>query len=106
MRNAARLCMKRSWLLPLSFVLISMAGCGVGVAYYAPVPPPPLQVEPYGMSPGPGNVWINGYWGYEGGRHVWHGGRWEKPPREHAHYVAPRWDKKGDRYAFREGHWK
>ena len=98
--------MKRSWLLPLSFAVISLAGCGAGVTYYAPVPPPPLQVEAYGLSPGPGNVWINGYWGYEGGHHVWHGGHWEKPPRPNAHYVAARWDRKGDQYAFREGHWK
>jgi len=99
--------MKRSWLLPLSFAVIAFGcGGGVGVTYYAPVPPPPLQVEPYAVSPGPGNIWINGYWGYEGGRHVWHTGRWEKPPRANAHYVAPRWEKKGNQYAFHEGHWK
>jgi hypothetical protein len=100
--------MKRSLLLPLSFAVISLAGCAgrVGVTYYAPVPPPPLQVEPYGVSPGPGNVWITGYWGYEGGHHVWHAGRWEKPPHPNAHYIPARWDRKGNQYAFRDGHWK
>src|ERR1700678_3821520 len=87
-RNALQPFMRRSLLLPLSFALISLGGCAgrVGVTYYAPVPPPPLQVEPYGVSPGPGNVWITGYWGYEGGHHVWHAGRWEKPPHPNAHY--------------------
>lgn len=100
--------MKKSSLLPLLFAAISLAGCMVRipVAYYAPVPPPPLQAEAYGVSPGPGNIWIGGYWGYDGGRHVWHPGRWEKPPRPKAHYIAPRWERKGDRYAFRDGRWK
>jgi hypothetical protein len=98
--------MKRSWLLSLLFAVITLAGCGAAVTYYAPVPPPPLQADPYGMSPGAGYFWINGYWGYEGGRHVWHAGRWEKPPRANAHYVQAHWDRKGDQYAFREGHWK
>lgn len=99
--------MKKTWWLPLSFAAISLVGCGggVGIAYYAPVPPPPLRVEPIIVSPGPGNVWINGYWGYEGGRHVWHAGHYERPPHPGAHYVAPRWERKGNRYAFREGHW-
>jgi hypothetical protein len=106
-KNANEVYMKKLWLLPLTMAVVSLAGCGGEVvAYYAPVPPPPLQVEAYGATPGPGNIWINGYWGYEGGRHVWHAGRWEKPPRPNAHYVAARWEKKGNQYAFREGHWK
>ena len=100
--------MKKSWLLTLSFAVISVTAYGgrVPVAYYAPVPPPPVKVEVRPVSPGPGFVWIDGFWGYEGGHHIWQAGRWEKPPRANAHYVAPRWDRKGNQYAFREGHWK
>src|SRR5271170_6419350 len=98
--------MKKSWLLPLMFAVISLkAYGGHAVAYYARVPPPPMQVEVRPATPGPGFVWIGGYWAYDGGHHIWHAGSWEKPPRAKAHYVAPRWDRKGNQYAFREGHW-
>lgn len=97
--------MKKNFWLPLFFSIVAFGG-SPKIAYYAPVPPPPTRVEAHGMSPGAGQVWINGFWGYEGGRHVWHDGHWEKPPRPNAHYIEPRWDRKGSQYAFREGHWK
>ncbi len=97
--------MKR--LLLLSFLALSIAGCArTKIAYYAPVPPPPAIEEMRGLPPEPADVWIDGYWGYEGGRHVWHAGRWEKAPRPKARYIKPSWNRKGSQYAFREGHWK
>jgi hypothetical protein len=92
-------------ILSFSFVMISLAA-GPKIAYYAPVPPPPAIEEHHGLAPGPGNIWIAGFWGYEGGRHVWHAGHWDKPPAANFHYVEPRWDRKGSQYAFREGHWQ
>ena len=59
--------MKKSWLLTLSFAVISVTAYGgrVPIAYYAPVPPPPCRWEVRPVSPGPGFVWIDGFWGYE-----------------------------------------
>ena len=76
------------------------------IAYFAPVPPPPARVEARGLPPEPGDTWIAGYWAYDGGHHVWRDGRWEKAPNPKAHYVEPRWWRKGNQYAFREGYWK
>ena len=52
-------------------------GIGVGVpaygyGYVAPPPPPP--VYGYAAPVYPGRVWVNGNWGFVGGRRVWHPG--------------------------------
>ena len=40
---------------------------------------PPPQYEVVGVAPGPGYVWIGGYWNWVGRRHVWIGGHWRAP---------------------------
>jgi hypothetical protein len=67
-------------------------------------PPPPRHEVVYGR-PGPGYVWINGYWAWRGGRHVWIAGHWEMPPRRDVHWIEPRWERRGRSYVFLEGHW-
>ena len=97
--------MKRTWLLAPVLAAFSMAACGRAV-YYANVPPPPLRAEVIGVGPGPGYVWVNGYWGWQGNRHVWIGGSWRRPPRARAVWIAPRWEARGGRYYFHEGRWR
>jgi hypothetical protein len=62
-------------------------------------PPPPVVVP---ASPGPGYVWVNGYWYPEGHRYHWHAGYWARPPYGGAYWVEPRHD--GERYY--NGHWE
>ena len=82
-------------------------GCAGGyVGYEVRIPPPPLRVETYGPAPGPGYIWIKGYWGYSGGNYVWQGGRWEQPPRGRRQWEDGRWERHGDRYRWREGRWR
>lgn len=66
-------------------------------------PPPPHEV--IGASPGRGYVWVGGYWGWLGGHREWIPGRWERPPRRHAVWVAPRWEHRGHGYAYVHGYW-
>ena len=85
-----------------------MTGCG-GYrydSYYAYAPPPPLRVERYGPAPGPGHVWVNGYWGYGGGRYNWASGYWARPPHRNARWQEGRWDRDGRGYRYRKGHWR
>jgi hypothetical protein len=65
-------------------------------------PPPPrvLRVQPH--RPGPGFVWIDGYWFPSGNRYQWHNGYWTRPTYDGARWVAPRHD--GTRYL--EGYWE
>ena len=48
----------------------------IAVANVAP-PPPYAEVIP--VIPFAGAIWLGGYWGWSGGRHVWVGGRWDHP---------------------------
>src|SRR5579872_4042601 len=95
--------MKRAMLV-MVFSAVAMVACGGGPVYYANVPPPPIRAEVVGVAPGPGYVWVGGYWGWSGLAHVWVPGRWAVPPHRHARWVEPRWDRDGRHYRFHEGH--
>lgn len=85
----------------LPVALLCLAGCVTGVerragnAEAARETPPPPADEPHAgqiasdvpkarpdptpdRSLGPGWVWVRGYWHWDGVRHVWMRGRWER----------------------------
>lgn len=99
--------MTPKFFLPLTLGIALMAGCtGVGVSYRARTAPPPLRVETYGPAPGPGFVWINGYWNWGGNNYVWVPGRWDRGPRPGSRWVDPRWEHRGNSYRFHRGYWR
>jgi hypothetical protein len=64
--------MKKS-LLAAAFVLFGtiLTGCAGGYRYsygYAGYGPPAPRYRVIGVAPGPGYVWVNGYWGWRGSR--------------------------------------
>ncbi len=63
-------------------------------------------LRPYGVAPGPGYVWMGGYWGYRGNAYAWVPGRWAVPPRPHAAWAPGYWEHHGGRYRFHEGRWR
>ena len=68
-------------------------------------PPAPI-VERRGPPPERGFVWIDGYHRWDGNRYVWTPGRWERPPHEHAVWVAHRWEHRHGGWVLKEGHWR
>ena len=70
------------------------------------IEPPHAVVEKRPVAPGPEFVWIDGYHRWDGNAYVWVPGRWDKPPRPHAHWIAHRWVKRGGGWVLVEGHWK
>ncbi len=68
-------------------------------------PPAPPEAEVRTPPPGPGHVWISGYWGWENGRRQWFRGHWERPPRGYTVWVAPRWEQRPNGWAFVRGYW-
>ncbi len=96
---------------------LALGGCvvaplGAPVAAYpgapygelVPVPPPPPAVEPIGVAPVYGQIWIGGYWNWVGGRHVWIGGHWEAP-RPGWGWVPYRWHRDGPGWRLNPGYW-
>ena len=100
--------MKRALQLALVVPGMFLASCagGIGYSYYAPAGPPPVRVEARGVAPGPGYVFVRGHWSYAGGGYAWSPGRWERPPRRGSAWVDGRWERHGNRWGYREGHWR
>jgi hypothetical protein len=70
-------------------------------------PPPPAQYREVVIErPSPAHIWIGGHWSLRLGRHVWVAGHWELPPHEHAVWVEPRWERRGNGYVLVEGFWR
>ena len=83
-----------------------LAGCAGGGVYYASYGPPAPRYRVIGVAPGPGYVWTNGYWDWRGRNWTWVEGRWMRPPRARATWVAPEWRQDGRRWRFRRGYWR
>jgi WXXGXW repeat (2 copies) len=106
--DAAEIRMKRNRLLPATvflagFLSIGAARVDLGLVVGAPPPPPPpgVVVAPVGVAPGPGYVWVPGYWDWVDGRWVWVDGRWVLPPRPHGVWVEPKVE-----FRLHRGHWR
>jgi hypothetical protein len=82
------------------------AGVVVGGEVVVTEPPPAPVVETITVSPGPGFVWIGGYWGWGGGRWHWQTGHWAAPPHRGAAWVSPRYYHHGGRHVWVHGGWR
>jgi hypothetical protein len=95
------------WGAPLLFLGTLLAGCGGGYGYsYVAYAPPVPRYGVVGVAPGPGYVWIDGYWGWRGGQYAWVPGNWVRPPHRGAVWVRPEWRREGRGYRFHAGHWR
>jgi len=70
------------------------------------IAPPRILVERRPPPPSRDHVWVSGYHRWDGNAYVWTPGRWEQPPRRHAHWVAHRWVHRRDGWVLVEGHWR
>ena len=106
----------------LKLVLVALSALALSACVVAPYPryavadqgyyegpavdvaPPAPYVEVVPLIPFPGAIWIGGYWGWNGGRHQWVPGRWDRPRvgyswRPHA------WLQIGGQWRLRGGGW-
>ena len=74
-------------------------GISVGFA------PPPLPVYDQPVIPGPGYVWMPGYWAYGPDGYYWVPGTWVLPPGIGLYWTPPWWGWNGAVYAFHPGYW-
>ena len=109
---------KHSYTLALAILLvasgISSSACTVRAASSHAVArvelrhpaPPPLRSEVVVASPGRSYIWVGGHYVWRPGpkKYVWVAGKWTKPPRGKAVWVAPRYDRK--RGVYIAGFWR
>jgi hypothetical protein len=69
--------------------------------------PPALLSDPRGPPPGPGSVWIDGYWQWTEGRFAWVPGQWAEPPGPPPYtWVDARWTGDDRGWTFHEPYWE
>jgi hypothetical protein len=86
-------------LLIIAALVVIATGCYV---YARPAPgiavavgPPVYPVEGAIVAPGPGFVWVGGYynWSIATKSYAWIPGRWMRPPFRGARWYGPRWER-------------
>ncbi|MBZ5596373.1 MAG: hypothetical protein LAP39_29360 [Acidobacteriia bacterium] len=70
------------------------------------IAPPRAEIERRAPPPSRNYVWVSGYHRWDGNAYAWTPGRWEQPPRRHAHWVAHRWRHHRGGWVLVEGHWR
>ena len=83
-------------------------GYGGGVGLRVGFGLPGFRTEVAVGAPGPGYVWVPGYYDWVPARadYVWIGGSWVLPPHAHAVWVAPRYEHRRGGWFYRRGHWR
>ena len=79
---------------------------GVGGRVYVAAGPPVYRAEVMGVAPGPGYVWVPGYYRWEGRSYLWMPGRWATPPRPRAVWVPGGWRHDRHGWYWSEGRWR
>jgi len=92
----------------LAGALLATTACAAGTSgrVYVRTGPPPVRAEVVAVSPGPGYVWVPGYYQYRGSSYAWVAGRYERPPRARARWVQGHWERDRRGWYFVEGHWR
>ena len=91
----------------LAGTLLATTACaGSSGRVYIRSGPPSVRAEVVAVSPGPGYVWVPGYYRYSGNAYVWVGGRYERPPRARARWVRGHWERDRRGWYFVDGHWR
>jgi len=65
-------------------------------------PPPQKEAVPEARA---GYIWVPGYWGWSGSKHVWVNGQYV-PSRLNHHWVAANWEHRGSHWYFQDGRWE
>ena len=86
--------------------MLLISGSNVGAQFSIGIrvgpPPPPRVVRVTPRQPGPGYVWVEGYYYPVGNKYRWHDGYWTRPPYQGARWVPSRYDGQ----MFYEGYWE
>ena len=84
---------------------IASAHAQVGVAITPDVAPPLLPVYDQPPIPGPGYMWVPGYWAWNGDEYYWVPGYWATPPAVGLYWTPPYWAWTDGTYTFYPGFW-
>ena len=84
---------------------IAPAQAQVAISISATIAPPILPVYAQPPIPGPGYLWIPGYWAWNGEEYYWVPGYWSMPPTVGVYWTPPYWAWLNGAYVFYAGYW-
>lgn len=84
--------------------LNTFARSNVDVGIFIGSAPPPVRYESM-PPPRAGNVWVPGYWNWNGRRHTWVNGHWERARPGYV-YVNPSWQRTDRGWHLSHGEWR
>src|SRR5437870_2010158 len=73
---------------------------------YVRVGPPAPIVESRLVAPGPGYLWLPGYYSWDGRGYGWVPGRWDRAPTARASWVPAHWVRTRRGWYLVEGRWR
>jgi hypothetical protein len=94
----------RSFALALTVLGVSIAS-EAAVFVSVAIAPPPLPVYAQPICPGPGYIWIPGYWAYGPDGYYWVPGTWVLAPYVGALWTPGYWGWANGVYIWRSGYW-
>ncbi len=96
-----------AWLLLITAVLAAPAAtpAQVAVGISARIGPPPLPIYAQPMCPGPGFIWVPGYWAYGPMGYYWVPGTWVMAPRVDYLWTPGYWGWGNGFYIWHPGYW-
>ena len=84
---------------------IAPAQAQVAISISATIAPPLLPVYAQPAIPGPGYLWVPGYWAWNGSEYFWTPGYWSMPPTVGFYWTPPYWGWLNGAYVFNAGYW-
>ena len=91
-----------SWAL---FAATCAIFCGCVETVYIRTPPPPIPYYEQPYCPGPGYLWVPGYWAYGPDGYYWVPGMWEISPRVGWLWTPGYWGWSDGVYIWHSGYW-
>lgn len=90
---------------------VVLSGCVVaarpgGALLYVDMPPPVAYNEVVVAAPGPGYVWIGGYYSWTGREYYWNRGHWTLPPAGYRYWNPGVWHRDHRGHYWVPGHWR
>ena len=84
---------------------VAPAQAQVAIAVSASIAPPLLPIYAQPPIPGPGYIWIPGYWAWDGTEYYWVPGYWAMPPAVDLLWTPGYWGWDNGVYVFNAGYW-